>query len=197
MSFSHELVEGLNIAMNEATCRGLEFDPQRAILGTTFEVLTLPESGPPSQDRRVQILFGTVGRLAARLLVGSQEQPYSTPVRFEAQDLLSISQEYAAMSIYGWQFINQDDSRIFAGWSDRLSLDYRSDGSGMDNTLDLAFVDSMRDFRLRIWFSEILIRNPAGEVVPVEEFIAGGKRWWNAFNNGDPRSEGMGMYPLK
>jgi len=67
----------------------------------------------------------------------------------------------------------------------------------MDNTLDLAFVDSMRDFRLRIWFSEILIRNPMGEVVPIEDFIAGGKRWWNGFNNGDPRTEGVGMYPLK
>jgi len=85
------------------------------ILGTTFEVLTLPESGPPNQDRRVQILFGTVGRLAARLLVGSQEHPYSTQVRFEVQDLLSKSQEYAAMSIYGWQFFNQDDSRFFCG----------------------------------------------------------------------------------
>ena len=42
-----------------------------------------------------------------------------------------------------------------------------------------------------------MIRDPEGNEIPLESFIAEGKRWWEAFNEGDEQTKGLGMAPLK
>lgn len=54
-----------------------------------------------------------------------------------------------------------------------------------------------RVLELCVWFDELEIRDPAGGVIPIAAFIAGGKRWWDAFNAGDDRTKGLGLIPLK
>jgi hypothetical protein len=50
---------------------------------------------------------------------------------------------------------------------------------------------------LCIWFDELIIRKPDGVVVPLEDFAAGGARWWNGLYSGDTRTEGQGIFPLR
>jgi hypothetical protein len=54
-----------------------------------------------------------------------------------------------------------------------------------------------RHLDLCLWFDELEIRRPSGEQVPLDEFAAAGKRWWDAFHAHDPRTQGLGMAPLK
>ena len=65
MDLTEEHRHGLNIALNEAELFGFEVDPSRRLAAATFNVLTLPVQGPPPSDRRVQMLFSPVGRVAA------------------------------------------------------------------------------------------------------------------------------------
>jgi hypothetical protein len=50
-------LDGLGVALNEATLVGLEVDPQRLVAAATFAVLTLPPDGPEPADRRRQFIF--------------------------------------------------------------------------------------------------------------------------------------------
>ena len=50
---------------------------------------------------------------------------------------------------------------------------------------------------LRIWFDELTVRRPDGEPIPLKEFSAGGRRWWDALHNGDPRTAGSEIVSAK
>jgi hypothetical protein len=65
-----ELRNDLGVALNESDLLGFEVDPDRRLAGATFRVLTLPREGMPPEDRRVQMLFRPVGRVAASLRNG-------------------------------------------------------------------------------------------------------------------------------
>ena len=49
---------------------------------------------------------------------------------------------------------------------------------------------------LCVWFDQLAIRSPRGADIPIDSFVASGKRWWDAFYAGDERTRGFGMAPL-
>jgi hypothetical protein len=55
VKLSEAEVRGLNVALNEAVWLGLSLDVEGRRAGATLAVLSLPESGPPHDDRRVQL----------------------------------------------------------------------------------------------------------------------------------------------
>ena len=87
----------------------------------------------------------------------------------------------------------------------KLSLAWQSPPDGLSHTLDL-FQEwpgapdeewsGHRYLEIVTWFDELTILRPDYTVQPVEEFIAGGKRWWEAMYAGDPRVQGRGIIPL-
>lgn len=187
---------GLGIALNEATWLGAEVDRSRRIAGLTFRVLTLPAEGPAPDDPRLSVVLSPVGRVAASLRHGRWDDHSARVESFSLDALLSVVQSFHGLPIYGWAFFDQEPR--FAGWSTRLSLDEQFTGEAVhSHTIDLFQDGGGRVLDVRIWFDDVRIRNPRGDELSIDDVIAGGRRWWDALNSGDARTEGHGIFPLK
>ena len=193
-----ELKADLNVALNEATLLGFELDPGRRLAGATFAVLALPaDGGPMPDDPRAQLLFHDVSRLAVSLRGGRWDDPAAPVLPVTLDRLLETVQSFGALPVYGWDFFDTGE-RELAKWGDRLSLDWRAeDGQKPHHSLTLFQESSDRHLDFCIWFGSLEARRPNGETIPLEEFAAAGKRWWDAFYANDPRTQGLGMAPLK
>jgi hypothetical protein len=193
---SDEQRSGLGVALNEADFLGLEVDPQRRIAAATFRILTLPTEGSTPSDRRVQILFRPVGRVVASLRNGAWNDPNAEVVPLAVEDLLTTVQSFGGLPVYGWEFfdIHKKQLRKLRG---RLSLDWKQGDDGHSHSIALFQSPSDRILDLLVWFDELMIRDPEGNVIPLESFIADGKQWWDAFHEGDEQTKGFGMAPLK
>ena len=187
----------LDVALNEADLLGVEVNPARRIAAATFRVLTLPVDGPPPEDSRVQILFRPVGRIVASLRNGRWDDAAAEVVPFEVTDLLPVVQRFGGRPIYGWEFFDVHDKEL-SRWGQRLSLDWRSGSDGVSRSVTV-FQESARHadqhLDVCIWFDELEVRRPDGSVLSLEEFAAGGKRWWDAMYAGDKRTQGAGIIP--
>ena len=195
MELDDEARAGLGLALNEAALLGVEVDAATRRAAATFSVLTLPEDGPPPEDARVQLVFEPVGRVAASLRLGRWNDPAAPVETFGLDELLPTVQSFGGGPIYGWEFFDVGEAR-FAALRDRLSLDVSLGMDGRAHSLSLSQEGSDRHLDLWLWFDRLTIRDAAGRVIPLAEFIAGGVRWWDAFHRHDPRTEGRGMFPL-
>jgi hypothetical protein len=197
VKLTQKQIDGLDVALNEATLLGLEVDPQRLLAAATFSVLTLPLDGPSPVDRRRQFLFRPVGRIAASLRLGRWDDPGAPIEAFSIAQLLSVIQSFGGQPIYGWKFIDREDG--FSSWSGRLSLDFVGDPAAIEHSITLFQEGTTQNKILDIclWFRELEIRDAQGEHIPVDEFIAGGTRWWDALYAGDSRTKGYGIVPAK
>jgi hypothetical protein len=194
VSLTDDQIAGLNIALNEATWLGLSIDADGLRAAATFAVLTLPEDGPVPEDRRAQILMQPLGRVAASYRQGlwnDRDAPIST---VSAAELETLTVERPT-SVYGWDFFNRSDDRI-EEWPQPLSLDLQLDQQHTALTLDL--VHDLNPFlHVRLWFSAFRLLTPDREEIDLQEFIDGGKRWWDGLYAGDERASGFGIVPLK
>lgn len=188
---------GLGIALNEATLLGFEIEKRTRIAAATFAVLSLPESGPPPEDSRVQIILSPVGRARALLRNTHSSNLVGPAVPFRIDDLLQVVTSFGGQPIYGWEFIDihSADDAFCKG---ETSLDWAS-GIGIDglsHSISVFQESPTRTLDLCIWFDRLEIFTPSGQKLSLEEFIAGGKRWWDAFYAGDERTRGLGLYPM-
>ena len=195
MELSEQHIQGLGVALNEATLLGIEASPAKRLVGATFAVLTLPESGPAPKDSRFQFVFDPVGRIAASLRLGRWDDRAAKVEKFSVEQLLEIAQSFKC-PIYGWEFFDIHE-KDFPPWSDRLSLDWRSGEDGLSHSLSFSQDGGTRHLDGCVWFDSFTICRPDGNELALEEFIAGGKRWWDALYAGDPRTEGSGIIPAK
>lgn len=194
MKLSEEQCAELDVAFNEATLLGVEVHPERRIAALTLSVLTLPKSGPAPQDPRVQVLLSAVGRVAASLRNGAWNDPDAEVVPFSLDQLLEVVQSFNGQDIYGWEFFNVHEANL-QKWGDRLSLDWKSGEDGRTNSLVVFQDPGNRILDLCLWFDRIQIRSPQGREIPIQEFMEGGQRWWEAMRAGDPRTRGSGIVP--
>jgi hypothetical protein len=191
-----ELRIGLGIALNEADLLGFEVDPSRRLASATFRVLTLPAEGSPPADCRIQMLFRPVGRVAASLRAGYWDDSSAPVVPFALGDLLAVVQSFGGQPIYGWEFFDLHEKEL-ARWGDRLSLDWRSGGDGLSRSITVFQTSGRgpsRHLDVCVWFDELEARTPGGAIVPLEQFAAGGRRWWDGLFAGDQRTEGHGIF---
>ncbi len=195
-SLTEEQKQGLGVAFNEASLLGVEVSAERSLCGITFSLLTLPESSPAPEDSRIQVLLHPVGRVAASLRMGRWDNDTAAVQPFELAELLSVVQSFEGLPIYGWEFFDLSEDK-FRSWSNRLSLDWHGDPSGMEHSIFLFQEGSIpeRILDLRIWFREIEFRRPDGTLICTEHVISGGKRWWDGLYAGDKRTEGHGIVP--
>lgn len=195
MELTKKRIEGLGVALNEATLLGIEVNQDQRTARLTFDVLTLPRSGPASQGTRVQILLAPVGRVVASLRHGRWDDPNARVEPFTIEQLLSVVQRFGGQPVYGGEFFDLPDSE-FAKWSSRASLDFQTDVNGRRHTLDLFQEGNDLHLDVRLWFDGMRISMLDGTEISIDEFIASGKRWWDAFYKQDPRTRSRGMFPL-
>jgi hypothetical protein len=196
MKITEEQRKGIGVALNEADLLGFEVDPEHRVAAATFCVLTLPESGPAPDDRRVQFLFRPVGRITASLRNGRWDDPGAAVVPFTISELLTIVQSFGGLPVYGWECIDVHDKEL-QKWGNRLSLNWLSGEDGLSHSITVFQDPGDRILNLCVWFDEIEIRDPQGNKIPLDSFIASGKRWWDAFYAGDERTRGYGMAVMK
>ena len=190
------MIGGLNVALNEAEFLGFEVDEERRVAAGTFNVLSLPMDGPMPDDRRVSIVFSPVGRVAASLRNGHWSDANAQPVPFEISSLLETVTSFNGLSIYGWEFVDVEVENQ-SNWMSRLSLDWVSGDDGKLHSVTLFQDEHDRILDLRVWFDRIEVFDPRQKPIALEDFIEGGKRWWEAFYAGDERTSGLGMYTLR
>jgi len=189
--------DDLGVALNEADLLGFEVDPCRRMAGATFRILTLPADGSPAGDSRVQMLFRPVGRVVASLRNGFWNDEAAEVIPFPLAELLSVVQSFGSQPVYGWEFFDIHDKEL-SRWGDRLSLDWRSGSDGLSRSISLfqsSGAGPDRHLDLCVWFDELEVRRLDGAVLSLEEFVAGGRRWWDAMYGGDKRTEGHGIFP--
>ena len=73
----------------------------------------------------------------------------------------------------------------------------RTGDDGMSHSITLFQEGTDRHLDLRIWLDTLELRDAAGRVLEMDDFIAGGKPWWDGLHRGDPTTEGSGISPLK
>ena len=199
MDLTQEQIEGLGIALNEATVLEVLVNTEDLVSVVRLSVLTLPEGHDASEpDPGVQLALRPTGRIAASLRHGAWDDPSAPVEHFGIDQLSEVVARGGGEHIYGWEFVDVPDEKGFQQWSDRLSLDWRSGAEGgLSRTLTLFQERKDEILDLRMWFDELGVFDSTGEQVRLEEFIAGGKRWWDAFYADDPRTHGSGLVPLR
>lgn len=193
MDMINENSSGLGIALNESEVLEFEVTPETKVATGKFRVLTLPEKGAPPDDPLIQILFIPVGRVAASLRDGRWDDPEAEVVPFTIDELTSVVRSFEGRAIDGWEFFDRPDDD-FERRSKRLSLDWAQGDGGRSHTFTMALDSAHSILELRIWFDHLRVFDRDFNEISVDTFVAGGKRWWDAFFKGDERTRGRGLY---
>jgi hypothetical protein len=175
-------VAGLGVALNESSLLDVRFDLVHNRAELEVDVLTLPVEGPEPEDCRFVLSLHEISRVvfvAADATGPLTLEQVSEPIR-----------RHAGRPMYGWQFVDTDrptpdpPSFEWRGSSPQLSAHrlYVFQGEGLTE--------------LAVFFDRLDLRRFAGEPLPFAEFVAGGKRWWDALDAGDPRIANRGILPL-
>ncbi|WP_063019296.1 hypothetical protein [Nocardia niwae] len=187
---------GLNIALSEATCLGLAVDQPAGELRLDLEVLTLPEEGTATEDYQVQLTFTGVSRVAASLRTQHWDdlEPQVLPLQLDGLD--EAIRSFGGGRLHGWEFIDLDDSS-WALWSELLSFDTRIRDDEAPHVLEFSQEEGIdpRELDIRVWFDDIVVHDARGKQIPLPDFVAGGARWWQAHDAGDPRATRPGIAP--
>jgi hypothetical protein len=192
--FTTSQATDLGVALNEARLSAIEVDAQAATAAVWLEVLTLPPQGPEPDDRRRRLVLGAVSRVAVSYRDGRWDDPDAPVLPLELADLSAVIGAFGQQPIYGWEFFNGGPAP-FVAWQERVSVDVRLVGHGT-HTVDLFQEDGQRVLDVRIWFGTVAVTTAAGQTLDLEEFTAGGRRWWDAMYAGDARAGGHGIVPL-
>ena len=201
MELTDEVCSELGIAINEATLVAVTVDAASWTAYVTLAVLTLPVKGESPVNDRVVLVLQSVGRIAASLRLGAWNDREAPVETFPLNRLSEVIASFGQAPIYGWDFFDVPTAGGFSEWEDRLSLDHRSGTGNLGHTFWLFQdgLDGVGDYRildLQFWFDTLDIRGPDGTDVPFDQFIAGGRRWWDAMRAGDSRTSASGIVPL-
>ncbi|MFC9893176.1 hypothetical protein ACFVMC_05745 [Nocardia sp. NPDC127579] len=189
-------ITGLNTALSEATCLGLDADTKAHELRLRLGVLTLPTTGQGSEDFPVQLTFTGVSRVAASLRMQRWDdvEPQVLPLQLDGLD--EAIRSFGGGRLHGWEFIDLDDSG-WALWRELLSFDTKFDDHISTHVLEFSQEEGIdpRELDIRVWFDTMTIHDATGRQIPLEEFVAGGENWWKAHDAGDPRTIRPGIVP--
>ena len=194
MEWGQDLVDQLDLALNESQVCGLSFDAEAAEARLFIEVLSLPEAGPIDRDpRRVLVLVGVSS--VEVILRADRDGALGPVLPLESLDALErfFSSLGQADAMYGWSFIDRENAD--EDWNVPASLTAAcSEAAG--HTLHW-FTECGRPGPEEDWerfvvqgvirFVSLRIEHGGGRPVPLEEFLADARRWWDAFERKDSR----------
>jgi hypothetical protein len=124
---------------------------------------------------------------------GRWDDPSAALLPVDGDQLDRLLEDFGQLPIYGWEFVDAGDEQ-FRRWRDRLSLDLACAGSGA-HTIDLFQDGVSRILDFRAWFESLEVFEVDERHIPLDEFIGGGMRWWEAMYAGDARTSGHGIVP--
>ncbi|MDO3647533.1 hypothetical protein [Nocardia mangyaensis] len=189
-------INGLNTALSESTCLGVEVDTAAGRLQLALEVLTLPTDGPAPTDTKVLLTFTGVTRVAASLRIQRWDDidPRVLPLTLDQLD--EAIESFGGGGLHGWEFIDLDDSG-WTLWSELLSFDTVLDQRIAAHVIEFSQEEGIdpRELDVRVWFDKITVTDLAGQEIPIAEFIEGGRRWWAAHDSGDARATKADVAP--
>jgi hypothetical protein len=208
------VLDGLDVALNEADLCDCRINERTGEVRLLFVVLTLPEEGPEPPDRRHLLSFTGVSRIVASLRKGGAadrpeeqglvdraegggEGAAGVVVPLVLEDLPSTVRSFGCQPVYGWSFFDVTDPNR-AAWRSQPSIDFTVGQGRGEHSIDVFQVDPRpeehgRRLDLRLEFDELKVLDARGRTVPLDEFVAGGRRWWAALRAGDPRVQGHGI----
>jgi hypothetical protein len=182
----------LEMALNEATVAGLRAEPDAAV-SLLLHVLALPEEGPPDPDTRRALVFSGVSRVRVLLRHDEPGEVDYGPA-LPLADLAAVEEFFASLSrtgdLYGWEFLDAPD--LVADWPAEVSLDLLL-GPAVAGTHSLYWFNECGapggSFCVEglVEFTDMSARHADGAALAIEDFVADGRRWWQAFRAGDPR----------
>ncbi|WP_067825922.1 hypothetical protein [Nocardia inohanensis] len=201
MTVSRGLLDGLDItglstALSEATCLGIDVDPVAATLRLELDVLTLPADGPPPDDCDVYLVLTGVSRVAASLRRQRWDDLEPVVLPLELEGLHDAVNSFGGGALHGWEFIDLDDN-AWNQWRKLLSFDTTIGDGPASHMLEFSQEEGIdpRELDVRVWFDGLTITDKQSNEIPLEEFIAGGVRWWKAHDAGDPRTMRPNIVP--
>lgn len=175
---TQDIIDGLNLALNEAIILGADFDEMRRTVYVTFYPVAVQKDGTIPNDNRFLFAFRNVGRLASSLTL----EPESKAIKFDANELADKMSEFKNESLYGWEFIDNSEELVFKQWKDNISFDkVIFDDYEQQHTIDLFQEDkySKKTIDVRIWFDKIEIFDCELRQFGIQTFIDNGKRGWD------------------
>jgi hypothetical protein len=195
VELSDDLRAGLEVALNEADFCDLRINERTGEVQLLMVVLTLPEVGPEPEDRRTVLSCEGVSRVLASLRHGRWDDETAPVEELRLQDLPLTVRSFGSQPIHGWDFLDLPESGN-AAWKRQASIDFSVGQGRGEHSIDV-FQESVagppRHLDLRIEFDELTVRDATGESLELEDFAAGGRRWWAALETSDPRVEGHGI----
>lgn len=186
----------MNIAFNEATLLGTEYDADHHLIWLTISAVCMNLDGSIPDDRRIGVILQPVGKFYASLRNGHWDDDTAEVIPFSYEKLLETVQSFRGLPVYGWKFFDCGEEG-FNRWKGRLSLKHESGNEGISHTLDLFQDGPNRILDIRIWFDNIYFLTPDYKKIPMEEFIAAGKRAWDAImlQNDKKTQDTFAIYP--
>jgi hypothetical protein len=109
-------------------------------------------------------------------------------------DLAAVEEFFASLArtgdLYGWEFLDAPD--LVADWPAEVSLDLVwGDASAETHSLywfnECGTADGSFCLEGLVEFVDVAARRADGTPLPIEDFVADGRRWWEAFRGSDPR----------
>lgn len=190
-------LSGLDLALNEGRLLAVHTNEPTRQAQIWLELLTLDAEGVEPDDRVVCIYLEGVSRIVASSRDSRWDDPKAPARPIQLQELADVVHSFGGTPIYGWEFFDPPEQG-WLHWRDRLSLDVTFDGPAGSHVIDLFQEQgSERHLDLRLWFDDLWINKRTVGAVPIQEVIAGAKRWWDAMYAGDPKVQHHGIFPAK
>ncbi|MEV0334790.1 hypothetical protein [Nocardia sp. NPDC050717] len=189
-------INGLNTALSESTCLGVEVDAAAGRLQLALEVLTLPADSSAPTESKVLLTFTGVTRVAASLRIQRWDDIDARVLPLTLDQLDEAIESFGGGGLHGWEFIDLDDSG-WTLWSELLSFDTVLEHRIAAHVIEFSQEEGIdpRELDVRVWFDKITVADPSGREIPMAEFIEGGKRWWAAHDAGDARASKAEVAP--
>lgn len=113
MDWSKDVIDGLDVALNEADVRAIRYDAATAEAELLVDVAALPETGPIDSDARRVIRMSGVTTLEFRLTRDDGSHGPVLPIA--SLDAVHEMFETAAWaySMYGWAFVDIADPQAW------------------------------------------------------------------------------------
>lgn len=194
------LPEFIDLALNEATWFGMDLDAEHRRVALGFDVLTLPDGPGGSGHAWTTLVFGDVARIVVSFRRGRWDDEDAPVVSLSVEDVAKVVESFGELPIYGWEFFDLAEES-WARWANRLSVDVRWRDETPRHSITV-FKEGWQDgdpphLDCRIWFDTLDAYAAERQPVSLDEFAAGGKRWWDAMYAGDERTRTSGIVPLE
>lgn len=192
MKLLKKQTDGLNIALNEATLLEIKLSSDKKKMAMTFDVLSLPSQDKVKLiDQKIFLILYNIGRIAISLKKGNWDDKNAKIIKLSIDNFAEVLKKNCGYPIYGNDFFNCEKND-FVTWKERLSLNIVNEDGSVKNTLDI-FQEGKNHLDMRIWFEGLKILSLHQNEISIEDFIAGGKRWWGAFYKKDKRTQEHGI----